>query len=1094
MNRRVLSSRLGAFLALASLTWVVAPALGSPPPAVRVKEAPREAKPRALSAAEQAAVGLAAVYLDGGPAAWWERLAAGSPLRSLGREAALAEIAALVGPADGASWQLLTPGRFEPGQAVFGIEFASGLDETLTLSLVDEGGYKLSDLRIAAEPLATAEVDDAADTASPVERSGTVAHPATVAVPVAGTPEGSSGLPSPRALVGLAALVLLLGGAGAVALWRTGYKVAALAFGAAGAIGAVGAVAAVLASVLLGAWSLASPLTAPTGTAGPAVAATRYRLGPLASLRAALAAGADRAEIERRSALPPNATPPGDPYLRDVQKLWRAQYLLEEGDLTGAETLLGSFPRIAAQPLTDLLRARLAFQRVKRGETGWQYDLALHHGLDNDGLRVESAFAEALTDEGERAESDFKRMVEMGSRLSEPWYDAAQIAAGEGRMEDAEALLRHAWRLEPVPRANLFASPALAAIVARPDIFPLFELGVPEEARVAPTGDRRPLALPVPTLSRIRAATCGQALRLNLGSAVLLVPGGAELAPVDAVLEDAGTWNHYDDARALAALPSLPVVQARAARGALPPRLLRIAERAGRALAEEHRWAELIALTDPVAAAGEDAPATLVRLRAKALHQLERDGEARELLIRLAKSDIAGRRPATATLFDLAELLAADEDFDTAIKLLEKADSQLPEPRGLRRRRQLAMDRDLASSYATFRSDHFEVRYPPDKGKKWYARQVAWVLEEERLRLEHWIPRAPQTRAMEKRIEVHLFPAADFYANFGGDVAVVGLFDGKMRVPFAEQRSLTPPLVAILSHELAHALIAALTHGQAPHWVQEGVAQHIEMGTRRVNPFPDLAGSGRALSFPTLEPILRGFAEEQLVGLAYNEAVWAVAFIEARFGDRAIPRLLNAFAAGRTTEQALAEVCSMTPADFDRALRAWGTGVAPRSHTLEARRYDQEYDDMETRQKLAETPRLGLRSPEEVLPVPVVDEATRRMSDWHATYAARTAGILRGLEPILQAYAEEPGAIRFSTAAACGDLTLDVERALAEPATWSSPDGNLNRSLRDAYGLIGELGDACRTGHDGEARALVTRVGTALGEATERLATYGLIP
>ncbi len=943
MNMRALS-RLAVFLALVFL--VLEPALA-------------ETKPRDLSAAERVAVGLAAAYLAGGPAAWWERLAAGSPLRSLGREAALAEIAARVGPADGASWQLLTPGRFDPGQAVFGIEFASGLDETLTLSLVEEGDYKLSDLRIAAEPVETAPELSAG---LPVGAAGPVA---AAGPPTVRPSQASSGRTSPRSLLGLAAVVLLLGASGAFALRRAGRRTAALAVGGAGAASAA---AAILAGAILGAWTLGRSRTAPesAGPARPSVAATRYRLGPLAPLRAALAAGADRTEIERRFAGP---LTPSLPLLRDIQALWRAQYLLEEGDLAGAATLLGGFPKIAAQPLTDLLRARLAFQRVKRGETGWQYDLALRHGLDDDGLRVESAFAEALTDESERAETDFKRMVEMGSRLSEPWYDAAQVAAGEGRMEDAESLLRHAWRLEPVPRANLFASPALAAIVARPNIFPLFQLGIPEEARVAPAGDRRPLVLPADISTGIHAATCGQALRLSLGSAVLLVPGGAELAPVDAILEDAGTWNHEDDARALAALPA---VRARAAAGsALPPRLLRLAAQAGHALAEERRWSELVALTDPVAAAGEDAPASLIRLRAKALHQLERDSEARELLIRLAKSDIAGRRPATATLFDLAELIAADDDFDTAIKLIDKADSQLPEPRGQRRRRQFVMDRDLAASYASFRSDHFEVRYPPDKGKKGYARQVAWVLEEERLRLESYIPRpAKMAGGAEKRIEVHLFPAADFEANFGGDVSVVGLFDGKMRVPFAEQRSLAPPLVAILSHELAHALIAALTHDQAPHWVQEGVAQHIEMGTRRVNPFPDLAGSGHALSFPTLEPILRGFAEEQLVGLAYNEAAWAVAFIESRCGDRAIPRLLNTFAAGRTTPEALAEVCSMTPAEFDRALWAWGTGAAPRSRTLEARRYDLEYDDLETRRKLAETPRLSFRPPEPPLPMP----------------------------------------------------------------------------------------------------------------------------
>jgi tetratricopeptide (TPR) repeat protein len=854
-----------------------------------------------------------------------------------------------------------------------------------------------------------------------------------------------------------------------------------------------------------GAVGRAEPASVSSATMAMAAAAG-YGLGPLAPLRAALASGGDRAEIARRLAMPPaplSSQSAGDRRLRDVQTLWRAQYLLQEGDLTGAETLLRGFPEISVPPLTDLLRARLAFKRVQKVETGWLYEKALRHGLDDDGLRLESAFAEALTDEGERAEADFKRMVEMGSRLSEPWYDAVQVAAGEGRMEEAEALLRHAWQLEPVPRANLFASPLLAAIVARPTVFPLFKLGIPEEARLAPEGVRRPLALPAALLAKIHAATCGQSLRLGVGSAVLLVPGGAELAPFDAVLEDADSWNHSGDARALAAVPAIRAIRATtAAGGALEPRLLRLAERAGRALDDQQRWNELVGLTEPVAEGGGGAPASLVRLRAKALHRLGRDGEARQLLLNLAKSDIASRRPAAATLSDLAELFAADDDFDTAIKLIDKADAQLPEPRGQRRRRQLIMDRDLASSYASFRSEHFEVRYPPDRGKKWYARQVAWVLEEERQRLEHWIPRAPRKPGTGgirepggKRIEVHLFPAADFYTNFGGDVAVVGLFDGKMRVPFAEQRNLQPPLVAILSHELAHALIAEATHDLAPHWVQEGVAQHIEMGTRRVNPFPDLAGTGHALSFPTLEPILSGFAEEQLVGLAYNEAAWTINFLETRFGDRAIPRLLAAFAAGRTTDQALREACGLTPAELDRALWTWGTGVAPRARTLEARRYDQEYDDLETRQKLAASPRLGVRAAEPVLARPVVvDEATRRMSDWHAVYAVRTAGILRGLQPILEAYVETAGTVRFSTAAACGDLTLEVERVLADPAAWSSPDGEVNRSLREAYTQIGDLGNACRRGHDSEARALVARVGTALDEATQRLATYGLIP
>src|SRR4029078_10975387 len=92
----------------------------------------------------------------------------------------------------------------------------------------------------------------------------------------------------------------------------------------------------------------------------------------------------------------------------------------------------------------------------------------------------------------------------------------------------------------------------------------------------------------------------------------------------------------------------------------------------------------------------------------------------------------------------------------------------------------------------------------------------------------------------------------------------------------------------------------------------------------------------------------------QLVGLAYNEAAWAIAFLEERFGERAVPRLLAAFAAGRTTDQAIQEVCGMTPAEFDRAFWAWGTGAGPKVRALETRSYGEEYDELETREKLAD--------------------------------------------------------------------------------------------------------------------------------------------
>ncbi|HET9210419.1 MAG TPA: hypothetical protein VFR03_08470 [Thermoanaerobaculia bacterium] len=1018
-------------------------------------------RPRELSEAELAAAGLAADYLARGPEAWWEKLSANAPLRRLGRAAALEEIGVRAGPSDGASWQLLTPGpKLGPQTAVFGVELASGLDETLILHLVDEGGWKIESVRISAEP-AGAPPKTAARPAPAARRPAPAVSPA-----------------GPPAWLPLALFALGLAGAtGAFLLARAGKRRLSLIAGAATV--AVGAA--------VGLWMWLAAGSAPAARAArsappPAVDVGFLRLGSLGPLRWALAEGKDREEIERRL-----AAPVADPALREVQTLWRAQYLLLETNLTAAGDALAGLPSSKA-PLADLLRARLAFRRLQREQTQAFYDAAIEDGLDTDALHLESALGKELTDQDDLADVELTLLTQTGSRLSEPWYTAARRAAIEDRESEAEDLLIQAWHLEPETRADLFDDPVAASLLTRPKLFPEFHLGDPEEPLLSPEGPRRPLPLP----AEARAATCGQALRLTVGGGELLVPGGAALAPEGTPVEDAKTWGRHEEEKALAELPALKPPGEGAAPGEiLQPRRLRLAALAGRALAEQNRWQELLALTGPLVADIERAPASLVRLRAQALRQMERRDEARQLLIHLARNDFASRRPTAGTLFALSELYAAAGEYDTAIKLSEKADRQLPTPRGERRRKQLKLDRDLAASYAVYKSDHFEVRYPKATGDR-YARGVAEVLERERRRLERWIPGSG-----EKPVEVCIFPVRDFYENFGGDMGVIGLFDGKVRVPFAEIRSLHPRLVAILSHELAHAMIAAATHDQAPHWFQEGLAQHIEMGMGRLNPLPDLVRTGRVLSFPTIDPILRGFAEPQLVDLAYGEAAWMINYIETRYGLEGVHRLIAAYAAGKTDEQALQMLGGATPAAFDRAFWQWGAKEAPQTHIVEVEHYEAELAAQESRahrQDVRAILRVGTSDAarqREVQEKEEADDLRNRMAAWHATYETKAAEVKRALKPIFQRYRE--GA-KVDIVPSCSELTKDIPRILDDSSLWTSPDANVNQALREAYQALDKVGHACLAGRDNELNYLLSEADQALDLAARLLSPYGLAP
>ena len=47
-------------------------------------------------------------------------------------------------------------------------------------------------------------------------------------------------------------------------------------------------------------------------------------------------------------------------------------------------------------------------------------------------------------------------------------------------------------------------------------------------------------------------------------------------------------------------------------------------------------------------------------------------------------------------------------------------------------------------------------------------------------------------------------------------------------MPVRGLQTLTPELSRVLKHELTHSFIQQKTHGRAPTWIQEGIAQWME--------------------------------------------------------------------------------------------------------------------------------------------------------------------------------------------------------------------------------------------------------------------------
>ncbi len=867
--------------------------------------AAREAGPRPLSGAERRGLELALAYLQGDVEVWWAGLSDASPLRAIGREAALAEIAVRCGPREGAVWQLASvPAARAHDTAVFAIEYPSGVDETLYLELVEEdGGWRLAGLRTLAE----------VESLEPVEEL----RPAVEGAADAGAGEAGGGRGRP------AAALLLLAALAAGVVWtlRRNRSPSARALPAAAVAGLV---------LITGALTLRLARRPPVaGEPPPAVAAQRgpVRLSALTELRAALAAGeAERVEAAfgRLSTTGPVAA---------VADFWRAAFALSVLDLDRVETLLAGREAEGHAVLANLLAARLHVVRGDEIKAVVAWERALEQGVHHDGVLLEGAEALRLAGFEDQARRLLDAAVATGSRRAELYYLLARLEVMDQRPYEAERQFLVGWKLQPIERNEVLTDPVLTSLLDPVGpIYQLFRLDRAAEPRFVspPAPAARPLALPAGAEARLS----GSQLDVRLPGARLLVRGGREVAPRGTPVDEAGAWRRAEERRALADFEGL--VRAVEAPGeALDPALRRRLELAVAALERERRWERLVELTDGLERWVERLPFGLPRSRAAALRHLERNEEARDLLVRISLTAQAGRRRDPETLYLLSDVLASLGRYDSALALLRKADRLLPHPANYIRERELQIEKDLAIEFYRHRTPHFEIRYP--KGGGHIASLIGEVLESERRRLRRWIPLEGAAIT-----EVHLLSFEDFLDSYAGGLELLGLFDGRIRLPLADVWSLHPFVVAILSHELAHAMISQHTRDRAPHWLHEGIAERVEMVATRVNPIADYERSGRLLAFPVLEKVLEGLPQDFLVATAYDEAAWAVRYLESIHGVGAVHRLLAAFAAGDSTPEAVERALGFGVEELDRRMREWWLHRAPAVWTSEVKRYDHE--------------------------------------------------------------------------------------------------------------------------------------------------------
>ncbi|RMG99977.1 MAG: hypothetical protein D6705_01670 [Deltaproteobacteria bacterium] len=138
------------------------------------------------------------------------------------------------------------------------------------------------------------------------------------------------------------------------------------------------------------------------------------------------------------------------------------------------------------------------------------------------------------------------------------------------------------------------------------------------------------------------------------------------------------------------------------------------------------------------------------------------------------------------------------------------------------------------------------------------------------------------------------------------------------------------PWIDTLVHETVHDLLVRRTGNRAPVWLQEGLAKFLETSWRSPEPPPlDPAVAHllrRAIqrddlvTFEEMHPSLALLPSQERAALAYAQVETMMAVLVELHGPASIDRLLDAVAAGRPAEEALAAAHG---ASFDDFLSTW---------------------------------------------------------------------------------------------------------------------------------------------------------------------------
>ncbi len=257
----------------------------------------------------------------------------------------------------------------------------------------------------------------------------------------------------------------------------------------------------------------------------------------------------------------------------------------------------------------------------------------------------------------------------------------------------------------------------------------------------------------------------------------------------------------------------------------------------------------------------------------------------------------------------LGDLKDRAEEVDEALREWREAFRLAPNDRLRDKILRGEREQHAGAGYDFSATPHFNLRHDGDLDPD-LARQVGNYLEDRFRDLSDAFRHTPP-----QPITVLLYPNRQFRDVTQAPDNIVGLYDGKIRVPLGGIRKLDPAAQQVLVHELTHAVIHSKTRGACPRWLHEGLAQRME---------------GRTLSRADRERVLRLLRGTDparwaaSASLSYPAALSLTQYLEQQGGFSGLVSLLDRMGAGESPDAAFREIYGE---DYDAICRRWAESL-----------------------------------------------------------------------------------------------------------------------------------------------------------------------